>query len=219
MSTAVQHIRQAVAHEAAAGRHEGKAEEQLKSAGAEMYAAFVLAAKGSEELRGRKLDDKAIARLYHSTKPRPWWDAALKEGGFGAGDKASRQKAAYLIQWHVDIDSARARRAQGRLQQASAQKALRKQRDMRTRSMTSRSESGSGVTAVEAQRITKAAGASALGGRELGGEQSGIDIAVDDLLGEAQRIQSSARKVKPVYRAEVLSILRAAARDIERYIA
>lgn len=156
MTTAAQHIRQASAHEDAAYRHENKLEEQMKAAGAEMYAAFAIAAKGSDELKGRKIDDKALLRLYKSTKPRPWWDAALKEAGFASslGDKAARQKASYLIQWHVDVDAARARRSAGQLQQATAQQRLRKQRTASARSMTSRSKA---VTATEAARITKAA--------------------------------------------------------------
>lgn len=216
MTTAAQHIRQAAAHEDAAGRHEGKAEEQLKAAGAEMYAAFTLAAKDAPELKGRKLDDKAIARLYQSTKPRPWWDDALAAGGYERG-KATRQKAAYLMQWHLDIDAARARRASGRLQQAAAQKALRKQRATRARSMTSRSELS--VTSREASTITTAAANSAHQQRELLSLETSTDVELGDLLGEVQRIQSSVRKVKPVYRGEVLSILKAAANDIERYIA
>jgi hypothetical protein len=219
MSSATQHIRQAAAHEDAAGRHSNKFEEQMKAAGAEMYAAFVLALKGAEEYRGRKLDDKAILRIYQSTKPRPWWDKELVQGKLRPtlGESAARKAATYLIQWHVDPEGARARRAHGQLQQAAAQKKLRNQRTAAARSMTSRSKSG--PSDLDAAIVTRAATNTAHVGRELPPPMGqGPSASVNDLLGETQRIQSAARKVPEVNRDEALSILRAAARDIERYV-
>jgi hypothetical protein len=209
-----QHIRQAAASEVAAGRHEDRYAAQMKSAGASMYAGFCLALRASDEFQGRKIDDKAILRLYQSTKPRPWWDEHLKAAKFvDSKGHANRHAATRLIQWHVDPGAAEARHAQGKVQQLVAQKKLAKQRTTAARGMNSHEP-----TAREAQVLVQSAANSAHAGRELPPTEA-PETTAEDLMGELNRLISSARKVKAGERTAVFEIVRAAARDIERYIA
>lgn len=103
------HIKQAVAHDRAAGGYEDKYEQQMKAAGSEMYAAFCLAAKAAPERQGRQNTDKALLALYKSTTKRTWWDKELaKVESIKAKDK--RNFALRLIQWHIDPEAAQANR-------------------------------------------------------------------------------------------------------------
>lgn len=85
-------------------------EMKMKSAGASVWEAWALAVKSQPEFHGRKLDDKALVRIYESTKARPWWDRHLSAVKI-EGKPANREWAKRTLQWHVDPDAARARRA------------------------------------------------------------------------------------------------------------
>lgn len=211
----LQHIRQAAAHETAATRHEDRYEQQMKSAGASMYQAFSIALRASEQFQGRKIDDKAVLRIYQSTAPRKWWDAHLAAAKYPSRDEAKR-----LIQWHVDPAGAQARRAQHVLSVVASRKKLEKQRGAETR--------GSTLTpkpvreAAHSARITEANVTAALAGRELSQKEAllGTENAaatVEDLLGELNRLSAAVRRVKAGERDAVLEILRVTAREVERH--
>lgn len=159
-------LRTAAGHYRAAKNAEGQFEMKMISAGAAAYSAFVKALRGADEYQGRKTDDKAIRRIYLSNKRRPWWDAQLAAMKVD-GKPATREWAKYTIQWHVDLEGAKSRHAQGRLQQAAAQKRLRKQR----RSMTSRSRA---PTREEIDRFTEASISAACGGPDRDLNQNAV---------------------------------------------
>ena len=213
----LQHIRQAQAHADAAVRHEDRYGQQMRAAGSSMYQAFTLALKGADEYRGRKLDEKAILRLYKSTTPRPWWDAHLTTAKLvDASGKADRDRARRLIQWHVDPDGAQERRAQHTIRAL----AHKKQRSTQTRGVTTpelRPKSAPAREAVHSARITQANTTAALGGRELeaGPVHAAPAVSMEDLLGELNRISAAVRRVKAGERDAVLEILRVTAREVE----
>jgi hypothetical protein len=124
LRTAAGHARAAQDAEAAAVK---TYEMKMKSAGAAAWEAWGLAVRAQPEFQGRKIDDKALVRLYESNRPRPWWDRYLSAVKV-EGKPASRDWAKRTLQWHTDPDAARARHATGLLQQAVAQKKLREQR-------------------------------------------------------------------------------------------
>lgn len=200
----LQHIRHAAAAERAAGGHEDKYANQMKSAGAAMYAAFKAAILEQPDWKGRKLGEHVIQRVYESSKPRPWWDAYLKEAKFtDEKGEAKRDDAKRLIQWHIDPTGAQTRRAQRQLQQAAAQKRLReKRRQQSSQGMTSSPE-----PSTETMR--------AIGSP---GSDEAADVSLEDLLGEVNRLQSAAKKVEVGHRAEALLAVREAARQVERYV-
>ena len=204
----LQHIRHAAAAERAAGGHEDKYSNNMKSAGASMYAAFRTAMLAQPDYRGRKVEEHVVRRVYESTRPRPWWDAYLVEAKF-TDEKGTprRDTALRLIQWHLDPEAAIARRAQGQLQQAAAQKKLRQQRATKTRGMTSCRESSAPNTA--AMRELAA---------DLGHPEDAPAVTVNDLLGELARMNAAVRKIEPGSWAEALEALKTAARAIERYV-
>ena len=226
-ATAIQQaIRQAAAHEDAAGRHEDKYEQQMKAAGASMYEAFVLALRGAEEFQGRQIDDKAILRIYQSTKPRKWWDAQLIAAGLRStrGDAtkghADRERATRLIQWHVDPLAAQGRRAQHALKEAARRKTLDKQGRGKTHGARVAPKSQA-REAAHAERVTQAANAAAHAGRTLPEEHEPVETAatLDDLLREVNRLSSAAKRVPADQRATVREILVVTAREVERYSA
>lgn len=211
-------IRSALASEDAAARHEGRYEAQMKSAGASMYIAFCEALRASEEFQGRKIDDKAILRLYASNKARPWWDEALKAAkAVNAKGDADRDRAMRLIQWHVDPGAALARRAQHTISVLASSKRLDRKRTSESRGSMTRDRA---PTAREAQLVVKAAANTAHSGRELPGagpvEAEARDL--QDLLGEVNRLSSAVRKVPAAHRAAAFEILKVTAREIERYV-
>lgn len=219
----VRYIRQAAAHEDAAGRHEDKYEQQMKSAGASMYEAFTLALRAVPEFKGRQIDDKAIGRIYKSTKPRPWWDAHLKAASVIASTgKGDRERAARLIQWHVDPSGAAGRRAQHALKEAARRKTLDKQSRGKTHGARVHRESGRGNDARmerHAGRITEAAMSAATGGRAPAAmPESAAELSLEDMLGDVNRINVAVRKVKPEHRAPVSEALKVTAREVERYL-
>lgn len=215
-------IRAAAAHEDAAGRHEDKYEQQMKSAGASMYEAFVLALRGAEEFQGRQIDDKAILRIYQSSKPRPWWDAQLKSAGLAHpyDQRADRDRAKRLIQWHIDLPAAQGRRAQAALQEAARRKTLAKQGARQTQGARVPPKSQA-REAHHAAKVTAAAQTAALGGRpELDADHKQMmDVPLDDLMREASRISSAVKRVAVERRGAVREILIVAAREVEEYIA
>jgi hypothetical protein len=219
----LQLIRSAAGHEDTAGRHEDKHEQQMKSAGASMYAAFALALKAAPEYQGRKIDEKAIQRIYQSTKPRPWWDAHLLAAKLTVGVKADRERAARLIQWHLDPVAASARRAQRALQDAARRKKLDKQRSVATHGPRTARKAATVERreAAHAARITEAAHEAVAGGRAPGAAQENAAeevLGIDDLLREVNRIGVAAKRVAPKQRGAVRETLVVTAREIERYV-
>lgn len=85
-------------------------EMKMKSAGASVWEAWALAVRAQPEYTGRKIDDKALVRIYESTKARPWWDSHLSAVKV-EGKPANREWAKRTMQWHLDPDAARVRRA------------------------------------------------------------------------------------------------------------
>jgi hypothetical protein len=216
----LQHIRQAQAHADAAIRHEDRYGQQMRAAGASMYQAFTLALKGADEYRGRKLDEKAILRLYKSTTPRPWWDAHLCTAKLvDASGRADRDKAKRLIQWHVDPDGAQERRAQAAMRALASKKRLSDQKVAQTQGAM-RPKSAPAREAVHSARITEANTTAALGGRELeaGPVHAASAVSMEDLLGELNRISAAVRRVKAGERDAVLEILRVTAREVEGHV-
>ena len=207
----VTHIRAAAAHERAAGAHEAKYENQMKAAGASMFAAFRAALMEQPDYRGRQINEKAILRIYESPKPRPWWDAYLVEAKFAdESGRAKRDAAKRLIQWHLDPDQAARRRVQAQARVAQSRKVAQEHRVMEARGVRVRPESAAPSTA-EMRSLGAAAGA----GQDTG---NAAEVSVEDLLGELNRLQSAAKKVEAAHRAEALEILKASARQLERYI-
>ena len=221
MSQIHQLIRSACGHEDAAVRHEDKYEQQMKAAGASMYQAFTLALAAAPEFAGRKIDDKAVLRIYQSTRPRPWWDAELKAAGVDAQKQAvDRERAKRLIQWHVDPEAAKGRRAQHALKEAARRKSLNAKGDRAARGARVPPKSGGAREARHAAAVTQASSAAAHAGRpELDADlKQMMDVPLDDVLGECSRISSAVKRVKPADRAAVQEVLRVTAREIERYV-
>jgi hypothetical protein len=211
-------LRTAAGHERAAREAEEQGaktyEMKMISAGASAYAGFVLAIKAAPEYQGRKIDDAAIQRIYQSTKPRPWWDkhlAAVKV----EGKPATREWGARVIQWHLDPDAAKARRAKAALRVASAHKALKEKANRATHGVRTPQAKVPTTTEVlaHAAAVTKALQPA----RELP-RAAAEAVTLEDLLGDVSRINSTVRKVKAEDRAAVQDILRVTAREIERYV-
>ena len=204
----VTHIRAAAAHERAASGHEDKYANQMKAAGASMYAAFRAALLEQPDYRGRKIDERAIVRIYESPKPRPWWDAYLIEARFAdENGKAKRDAAARLIQWHLDPEQAVRRRAQHQLRATIQQKAVQDRKVRESR--------GAGVRHESAPRTEEMRALSAGAERE---EENAADVTLEDLLGEVARLQVAAKKVEAAHRGDALAAVRNAARELERYV-
>lgn len=223
MTAIQQAIRQATAHEDAASRHEDKYEQQMKSAGASMYQAFTLALAAAPEFQGRRLDEKAILRIYQSTRPRQWWDAELVAArllaGPAGGQKADRERAKRLIQWHVDPAGAASRRAQHALKEAARRKSLNAKSNARAQGAREHPKSEA-REAHHAAKVTAAAQDAAVGHRGLDADlKQMMDVPLDDLLREASRISSDVKKVRVEHRGAVRDILITAAREVEEYIA
>jgi hypothetical protein len=217
-------IREAAAHERTASKAEDTYAMKMKAAGASMFAAFKLACEAAPEFQGRRLDDKAMSRIYASTRPRPWWDTHLAAAGLvNAKGAPDRDRAKRLIQWDSDPSAAQARYMTGKVQQLAAQKRLSQQRVSETRGMNSRPKPAQAREASierHAERITQASLNAAVGGRELPSlETRGTVPAIDlqNLLGECSRIQSAVKKVPAASRGDVFEILRVTAREIEGY--
>ncbi len=221
-SDVTQAIRAAAAHEAAATRHEERYELQMKSAGASMYAAFAAALRACDEFKGRQITDRTILNIYQSPKPRPWWDKELAAARLTVGKdgKADRERAARLIQWHVDPAAAAARRAKHALTLAAGRKRLEKQAPARAHG--SRAPRAAAPTRAQADRVKAAAEDRAHAGRELapagGGHEGGNavrDPARASVLALLGRLQSKARRVVLHALADAVDILEAVERDLD----
>lgn len=103
------HIRQAVAQERAAFSHKDKYEQQMKSAGYEMWTAFSLTVKDQPQYQGRQIDEKALTRIFNDRKAKLWWEKVLASVPT-LKVKNKTETAARLIQWHTDPTAASARR-------------------------------------------------------------------------------------------------------------
>ena len=115
MTTALQHIQKASAHEDAAGRADQKYQQQMKAAGAELFTAFKLVM----EEAGKPVPDgpAAFERFYAYARKEPW-DEALRAQG------KDREWAKRTLQWHIDPDAAMRRRAERSLADARRRKQL-----------------------------------------------------------------------------------------------
>jgi hypothetical protein len=210
------HLRTAAANSRIAGEVERKAEaeyeEKMKSAGASLFAAFRMAVETAPEFAGRRIDEKTVARLYESNRPRPWWDkhlAAVKVDG----RPATREWASRTLQWHLDPDAAKSRRAQHTARLA-ANYAKNKAKPV-----------GRGAQAPQPRRADIDRVNDAV--QEAANDERAVavrdefepveDITMDALLGEVNRISSAVRKVGQADRETVLAILKTAAREIERF--
>ncbi len=217
-------LRTAAGHERAALQAEADGlkqyEMKMKSAGASAYAAFVLAAKAAPDLQGRKLDDKAIERLYTSPTRRPWWDEHLAKVKVD-GRVAGREWAARTIQWHLDPEAAKARRAKHALANANARKALKKAAPASAHGSREpqAGRAAAAPTTHEMREIHRAAQTTALAGRELPPAASGVSASAtrEDCLGELNRIRSALGALREGAQFdEALDLLKAVARDLER---
>lgn len=218
MSEIQQSIRAAAAHEAAATRHDERYEAQMRAAGASMYAAFCAALRACDEFRGRQITDRTILHIYQSPKPRPWWDKELAAARLTVGKdgKADRERAARLIQWHVDPAGAAARRAKHALTLAAGRKRLEKQ--------PSGSAHGSRApraapTRAEAERV-KAGAEERASSRSFVAERAEPDAsprnaAKAEVLALIGRLQSKARRCAIVALADVIDVLEAVERDLD----
>ena len=218
-------IRQALAHERAAASHEDKYEQQMRSAGASMFAAFTAAMRACDEFRGRQISDRTILNVYQSPKPRPWWDKELIAAGVKVKDgKADRERAARLIQWHVDPEGAKARRAKHALAAAAARKRLSDQRTTSAHGERAPRE----VSRRQADKINGAAHERAHAGRA---EREEIEVlrpdtaaavgekARADMLALLGRLQSKARRVDMMALADAVDVLEAVERDFDEALA
>lgn len=185
-------------------------EMKMKSAGASAYEAFTLAIKAAPEYAGRKIDDKAIARIYQSNKPRPWWDTHLVAVKV-EGKPATRDWAKRTILWHLDPTKAVARRAAQNSMRASNHAKLQGKSAGQGRRQPQRAP-----TTAEARKVHEAGQDAVHAGRELP-KHDAPAVTANDLLGEVSRIQAAVRKVSAEDRGTVLEVLRLTAREIEGY--
>jgi len=141
MSTALQHARQARAHEQAAERHERQAldryQQQMKAAGAEMFAAIKVLAKeadlpeppSSPREYERYMQGRAGREL---AQPVRTLLANLNQTAHGSGTRKDREWVKRITQWHTNPEAAQARReetagrkARGRIAAAASRADVR----------------------------------------------------------------------------------------------
>lgn len=216
-------LRTAAGHERAAREAEESAaktyEMKMKSAGASAYAAFVLAAKAAPEYQGRKLDEKAIARIYQSTKARPWWDQHLAKVKV-SGAPATREWSNRVIQWHVDPEAAVARRARRLADDTARRKSLKERKNSvahgprgpqarsapSTATMRKMAEAGAAVAAPDPRTLPS-----------LEKALASVGATAQDCMGEINRIKVAvARLSEPAQFNEAVELLKAVARDVEK---
>jgi hypothetical protein len=219
-------LRTAAGHERAAHAAEATGakvyEMKMASAGASAYGAFVLAIKAAPEYQGRRIDDAAIRRIYSSTKPRPWWDTHLKAVKV-EGKPADREWGKRLIQWHLDPEAAKARRAAHALREATGRKRLKEQGDRATRGARHAPQAaapapGRAPSTAEMRVVANAAQSTALAGRELPQVEEDAGPKWQELLDELQRITLAARRITREHFGPVLDILRTTVTEVERYV-
>jgi len=213
-------LRTAAGHERAAHAAEAggikQYEMKMVSAGASAYSAFVLAIKAAPEYQGRKIDDAAIRRIYSSTKARPWWDAHLKAVKVD-GEPADREWGKRIIQWHIDPEAAKARRAQSNVRRLANLAKSKAKAGSRGGSVPPQARATAPSTA-EMRAVARASQETALAGHELPPTARDASPELGDLLREVNRLSIAARRVSPADRAVVLDILIVTAREVERYV-
>ncbi len=155
-------LRTAAGHARAARDVEVQADKtyemKMRSAGAAVYEAWGLAVRAQPEYHGRKIDDKALRRIYESTKARPWWDKYLSAVKV-EGKPATRDWAKRTVQWHLDPDAARARRAQGLVRSAAHHKRVKAQAAAGAAAWggrTPQAGTGAGPTTAEMKKVISA---------------------------------------------------------------
>ena len=216
-------LRTAAGHERAAQDAEAegtrKYEMKMISAGAAAYGAFALALKAAPDYQGRKIDDKAIRRIYESTKPRPWWDEHLARVKVN-GATATREWGKRLIQWHIDPEAAKARHARRLADDTARRKVLKEKEERRARGPRSPQVHAAPPTRREVDKVVTAAASTALAGRELPRlEHTEAHATREDCLGEVNRIKSAVGKLKDAAQFDAaVELLKAAAREIERIV-
>jgi hypothetical protein len=173
-------LRTAAGHDRAARDTEAQAskafEMKKKSAGASLYEAWGLAVRAQPEYKNYKIDDKALARIYESNKPRPWWDKHLAAVRVD-GKPADREWAKRLLQWHLDPNAARARHAMFALKAAAQYKRLKEQGNKPSQGGYSPRPASSATDAKHSDRVTEANTTAAAAGRELPAGYGGAGAA------------------------------------------
>ena len=220
-------LRTAAGHERAALDAEASAaktyEMKMKSAGASAFFAFTLAIRSAPDYQGRKIDDKAIERIYSSNKPRPWWDAHLAKVKVG-GEPATREWAKRTILWHIDPEAASARRAAHTARLASGRKVLKEKAERASRGARERPNARSAPTTERMRAVHTAAQEAATGGRTLPSmERSAEEYtracvnSQQECAGEINRIKVAVAKLRePAQFNEAIELLKAVARDLEK---
>ena len=187
----------------------------MASAGASAYGAFMLAIKAAPEYQGRKIDDAAIRRIYSSTKPRPWWDSHLKAVKV-EGKPADREWGKRLIQWHIDPEAARARRAHSTARRLANH--VKTQKKAEARGGRPPQVRAAAPSTAEMRVVAQASQETALAGRELPQVEEDAGPRWQELLDELQRITLAARRITREHFGPVLDILRTTAAEVERYV-
>jgi hypothetical protein len=206
LRTAAGHARAANDALAAA---EGTYEMKMKSAGASVWEAWSLAVRAQPEFAGRKIDDKALVRLYESTKARPWWDKHLSTVKF-QGKPVNREWAKRTLQWHTDPNAARVRRAKDAALSAANHK---KRKEKVEASGRQRPQAGAPSTAAMREVATTFAAQDWAGWDFEHGDRP---TAGDDIERLLERVRRAAQRVcSPVELAEAEAILRLAAEGLE----
>jgi len=212
-------LRTAAGHERAAHAADAAGtktyEMKMASAGASAYGAFMLAIKAAPEYQGRKIDDAAIRRIYSSTKPRPWWDSHLKAVKV-EGKPADREWGKRLIQWHIDPEAAKARRAHSTARRLANH--AKTQKKAETRGGRPPQVRAAAPSTAEMRVVAQASQETALAGRELPQVEEDAGPRWQELLDELQRITLAARRITREHFGPVLDILRTTAAEVERYV-
>jgi hypothetical protein len=203
-------LRTAAGHARAARDVEVQADKQyemkMKSAGAAVWEAWTLTVRALPENQGRKIDDKALVRIYESTKPRPWWDKQLATVKVD-GKPADREWAKRTVQWHLDPDAARARRLQ---HAARLEGARRKVKESQARPHTPNSGRPSAPSSGEVRKVAKAI--EGYGGGDWH-DSSRVPQPENTMLGDSiarllERARAAARGMNPVQLAEAETMLK-----------
>lgn len=212
LRTAAGHERAALDAEAAASK---TYEMKMKSAGASAYSAFALAIRAAPEYQGRKIDDKAISRIYQSNKPRPWWDQHLAKVKV-SGAPATREWAKRTILWHMDPEAALARRAHSIASKAAERNRLKEKQK----------STGQGARAPQQpstatmRKMHAAAQDAAHAGRELPSLERVEPAAghtLQDAQGEINRIKVAVGRLTTTAQFnDAVELLKATARDLEK---
>lgn len=184
-------------------------EMKMKSAGASVWEAWTLAVRAQPEYQGRKLDDRALERIYESTKPRPWWDKQLSAVKV-EGKPANREWAKRTMQWHTDPDAARVRAAKNNALRAANHKKAKEKVEAQGKR---RPQAGAPTTAEmsEFARTVKA-----VIEREGSAPKTPTDYgwdAVNELLDRVRRALN--RPLNEVQLAEADALLRITAEGLE----